>query len=490
MPAAGRIPLGPHGRRRRLRGKGPRHPGRSGGTIALLALIALLGAGRLHTELKESDPAEDAVLTAPPSRITLTYTTGVQLALSAVEVRRSLPGAAPTPAGKLAYLADDRYDVIVLPLSAPLAGGGYTVSWTTAGPDGHKLSGDFGFRVELPVEEAPGAVAAPPDSVTRAGAAGTGGAPQAGAADPKSRFAQGRMLDRFGLYLAILALLGAAAFRLLVIGRFARAGGSREVVRTATHRALLVGGLGLGILLVLLPLRLLRQAAPFSPDDPLGTLFSALSGTPWAAGWCLQLLSVLLVTGGLVAAGRDKASATGWRIVALGALLAPLAPLLSGHGWSDSPRALSALATYLHVVAAGVWLGGLLCLVFAGLPALGERRSADAATEPGLADMVGGFSRVAQVAVALLLATGAVKVWIHVGTPADLWTTAWGRSLLVKNLVVAAVLALGFYNWRFVRPALARSPRLGLIRRPAIIELLLGATAVAVTSYLVTQPLS
>ena len=104
--------------------------------------------------------------------------------------------------------------------------------------------------------------------------------------------------------------------------------------------------------------------------------------------------------------------------------------------------------------------------------------------------MVAAFSRVARIAVALLLVTGAVKVWIHVESLSDLWTTAWGRSLLVKDVVVSGVLALGFYNWRFVRPALERSPRIGLVRNPATIELLLGAAAVAVTAYLVAQPLS
>ncbi len=460
--------------------------------MVTLALPAILGAGWLHTELEESDPAEDAVLAESPSRVTLTYTTDVMLALSTVEVRPALPNATSVPAGKLAYLADDRHDVIVLPLSEPLGGGGYTVSWTTAGPDGHKLSGDIGFRVDLPAEEtqeeAPGAVVTTGDSMAQAGDAGTEGNSQAGVGDSESDF--GRALHRFALYLGILALLGAVVFRLLVLGRFAQAGGSREVVVAAIRRAWLVVGLGLGILLGLLPIRLLHRAAVFFPDDLLGNLFTVAAGTPWAVGWWLQVVSALLVAGGLLVAGKGGSNPAGWKIVVLGALLVPVVPVLSGHGWSDDPRALSAAATYLHVVAAGGWVGGLLCLLFAGLPGLRERGGAEPATEPGLANMVGAFSRVAQVAVALLLVTGAIKVWIHIGSLSDLWTTAWGRSLLVKDAVVAGVLALGFYNWRFVRPALERNPRFGLIRNPAMIELLLGAAAVAVTSYLVAQPLS
>ena len=121
---------------------------RLGAGLALLALPAILGAGRLHTELKSSDPAKDTVLAAPPARITLTYTTDVQLARSSASVHPSAAGAPAVSAGKLGYLANDRRDVLVLPLPEPLSGGGYTVRWTTAGPDGHPLSGDFAFRVD------------------------------------------------------------------------------------------------------------------------------------------------------------------------------------------------------------------------------------------------------------------------------------------------------------------------------------------------------
>lgn len=468
-------------------------PSRLAPVVALLALSAILGAGRLHTELKSSDPAKDTVLAEPPARITLTYTTGVQLALSSASVHPSTADAATVSAGTLRYLADDRRDVLVLPLPEPLGGGGYTVKWTTAGPDGHPISGDFGFRVELPAAEteaeAAGDAVAPGDPLTPPVDAGSRGQSQTDAAESRSRFAYSRAFDRFGLYLGILGILGAVAFRFLVLGSFAGAGASQDVVGCATHRTLLIGGLGLGILIALLPVRLLHQAATFFPDDVFGNMFTVATGTPWATGWWLQLLSVVLVTGGLLFAGRKGARPAGWRIAALGALLLPLTPVLSGHGWSDSPRVLSAAATYLHVVAAGGWMGGLACLLLAGIPALRRHDSEAAPGAPGIAEMVGAFSRVAQVAVAVLLATGALKVWIHIGTVSELWTTPWGRTLLVKDLIVAGVLLLGLYHWRVVRPRLGHGAGGEELKRSAVAELLLGAAAVIVTAILVAQPL-
>lgn len=459
---------------------------RLGAGLALLALPAILGAGRLHTlhtELKSSDPAKDTVVADPPAAITLTYTTDVQLALSSVEVRSSGPGHAT--AGKLDYLADDRHDVLVLPLNERLANGTYTVSWATAGPDSHPISGTFDFTVDAPVED--GEVAA---AGTSPGAeANADGDPQANSRDPRAGLGRSKTYVAFCLYAGIVAILGGAVFRLLVLGRCARTGESQEVIGFATHRAHGVVAVGAGFLLALLPLRLLLQAASFFPDDPAGNMLTVATGTPWALGWWLQVVSIVLVVAGLLFAGRGGVRPFGWKVIAAGALLLPIVPVLSGHGWSDSPRALSAAATWLHVVAAGGWMGGLACLLLAGLPAL-RRHGADApADAPGIAGMVGAFSRVAQAAVALLLVTGAAKVWIHIGAVSDLWTTRWGRTLLIKDLLVAGVLALGFYNWRVVRPALAGDPRPRRLQRPAVVELLIGVAVVGVTTFLVAQPL-
>ena len=460
---------------------------------AAVALLTLVGWGWPHTELKESDPVADAVLDASPSAVTLIYTTEVQLALSTVTVRHAGVGGAEAAAGELTYLAEDRHDALVLPLSESLSSGSYVVGWTTAGPDGHALSGEFGFGVELPAEEQaeePGADAAEDDAATPPGDAAESGGAQTEAGGSGGGFDLVPTATRFLFYGGIVGLLGAVAFRLLVLGQGARTGVSQAVTDAAARRVRNIAVFGLVALMASLPIRLWQQAAAFFPGDVAGNLFTVATGTAWGAGWWLQLGLVVLLAGGIGLARADAARSVGWAVTTVSVLLLPVVPVLSGHGWADSPRVLSAAATYLHVVAAGGWVGGLMCLLFAGIPALRQHGGGDAADTPGLAGMVGAFSRVARIAVALLLVTGAVKVWIHIGAVSDLWTTAWGRSLLVKDAVVAGVLALGLYNWRVVRPALAATPRAGILMKPAVIELILGAATVAVTSFLVTQPLT
>ena len=344
------------------------------GRVAVVAAAVLATAGwvRPHTELKATDPKADGVLDASPAAVTLTYTTVVRLALSTVTVRSAGEDGARV-AGRLAYLADDRRDVLVLPLDEPLPPGSYTVAWTTAGPDGHRISGEFGFRVEPPAaggEVAAGEVAAeqgeppaPPDD----GGAGTA-RPQAG--DSGAGQVLVPMVVRFLFHGGIAGVVGAVTFRLLVLGQCARSGESGAVIEAAAKRAGTLAVLSLGLLLATLPMRLWHQAGTFFPRDAAGNLLAVLHGSAWAAGWWLQLGAVLVLAGGAVHLRRGGAAAGGWAGVALGALLLPFVPVLSGHGWADTPRAVSAAATYLHVVAAGAWMGGLACLLLAGLPGI------------------------------------------------------------------------------------------------------------------------
>ena len=462
----------------------------------LLALASVAAAIRLHTELEDSDPDADAVLTESPAAVTLAYTTEVQLALSSVTVASAAAGGTADPAGELAYLVAGRHDVLVLHFTAPLPSGSYIVSWRTAGPDGHPISGEFGFRVDLPMLEEV-------EEDEEGDAAGAGDPPVAGGTerDPAARedaqVAEAEpsvdilaLATRFAFYTAIVGLLGAIAFKTLVLGAVA-AHLPEAATAAVTGRVWRIAAIAAGLLLLTLPLRFWFQTQSFLPDDALGNLGAVTPGTAWSTGWWLQggAGAVVLFGIGLARPGGSRV-AGGWRFAALGALALPIVPLVSGHAWADSPLALSSLATYLHVVAASAWVGGLCCLVCAGLPALrNPGQPADGAPSP-LPALVGAFSRLALAAVGLLVVSGAVKAWLHIGEPSDIWNTAWGRSLLVKDAVVLGVMALGFYNWRVVRPALASDPGPDRLRRSATLELLLGAAAVIATSFLVVQPLN
>ena len=148
---------------------------------------------------------------------------------------------------------------------------------------------------------------------------------------------------------------------------------------------------------------------------------------------------------------------------------------LSGHqatepnsGWS------SELADWLHLVAACVWVGGLVTLAFLVWPvAPAVRRQAFL-----------GFSRLAVVLVSVMVLAGAYLALVRLPEASDLWETGYGRLLLVKLGVASFALAWGGIHHLFVRPRIVagHDPRV----RPSLV----GETALAVIVLLVAAALT
>src|ERR1041384_4685389 len=72
--------------------------------------------------------------------------------------------------------------------------------------------------------------------------------------------------------------------------------------------------------------------------------------------------------------------------------------------------------------------------------------------------------------------------------PFHLTESSYGLVLAVKLAALAAVAAMGAYNWRVVQPALARPEGEERIGRSAGLELLFGLLLLAATAVLVALP--
>jgi putative copper export protein len=135
----------------------------------------------------------------------------------------------------------------------------------------------------------------------------------------------------------------------------------------------------------------------------------------------------------------------------------------------------------LHVLGAGSWLGTLFVLVVAAFPAIGRGERTTAILER--------FSPLALGSAALVAATGAFASWLHLERLSALWTTPYGRTLLLKLAILGGVAALGAYNWRVVTPRIRASGDGAALRRTALLELTLAAALIVVTAVLVATPL-
>jgi copper transport protein len=150
-----------------------------------------------------------------------------------------------------------------------------------------------------------------------------------------------------------------------------------------------------------------------------------------------------------------------------GFALLPL-PTLAGHSLDRGRPLLEPVFDFLHVAAASFWLGGLLALGLA-LTAAGDR-----------APMLRRFSNVALASVGVLAATGVIRAFAELRSLDQVWSTGYGRLLIVKTVLLAALVTIGWLNrYRLL-------PRLSLdgLRRNVAVELALFAALVAAVALL------
>lgn len=470
--------------------RGVRHVVACIGAVGALALVPVPALA--HAHLQGSTPDAGARLAAAPTEIRLTFSELPELAVSSV--RLTGPGGVDVPLGALAVAAGAPRAVVTA-IRGPLVAGAYTVIWQAVGDDGHPTRGQFAFTIGPGARGlASGSAAAgarlPPaprhDPVLRS--QGTG----FGAESPL--YAAIRWLQYAGLVIAI----GAVAFRVAVLGRLTRTRRAGDRPPDASLVPALRTGaalLGLGATLAVGVAAVMRLVAQSCALYDAGAVFRAdllgamLVHTMWGWGWLVQMGGVLLAVPGFAAARRPRGAGQG--MATLGTMAMAASPALSGHAVA-APQwtTLTVLADVAHVVGAGGWLGSLFVLVVVGIPV--AVRSGGDARGPAVADLVHAFSPTALVFAGLVAATGVVATWVHVGTVAALWQTAYGRTLLVKLLPVACLAALGAYHWRRVQPALATDPGgaagTGRLRRSAGLELLVGALVLAATAVLVATP--
>jgi putative copper export protein len=154
----------------------------------------------------------------------------------------------------------------------------------------------------------------------------------------------------------------------------------------------------------------------------------------------------LLRAGGLVLMLLALGGTLPWRIGgSVGALVALASYVAMGHTTLYLPREPLVALIFTHLVAVAFWAGSL--------PAL--HRVAGRADPASAAALIAAWSRLAMLAVAVLIVTGLLAAWYLVGRY-DLLLASWyGWALMAKVAIVAGVLALALRHKLRLTPALA-----------------------------------
>ncbi|WP_421741690.1 copper resistance protein CopC [Cellulomonas sp.] len=384
--------------------------------VAALAVL-VLGAppAAAHGELARSDPPAGGVVAVGRTELTLWFTEAVDAEASTVALR-TIDGA------DVPVTVSTTGDGTVLGVETPpLARATYVLDWRTlSADDGHQSRGSVVF----------GAGVRP--SVVPAAAVGLPGAPTVVL----------RWLDLCAIMLAIGALA--------VSGRVLRSTG--EQGHGARRRARVIAALAAGAAVVcgaLAPLLLTRDIGGFRPAAAL----DLLTGTPWGHLWSARWLALVVAA---VSLGRWAATRDGSRALVRAALVALAVVVgleaVAGHAATLPARSVPAtIASASHLVAAGVWAGGLAVLGVCLLPLLRDAPARGAL----VAQVFQAFSPVAAVAAGVLLATGLYEAGRHVPTLGALTTTVYGAAVVGKAALLAVALTVAGVNTLLVNPALA-----------------------------------
>ncbi len=467
--------------------------------FVLTVVLAAIGASILpadaaaHAVLIDSSPAAEARLPESPASVRLRFNEPIQL-VQAADLDVVDGDGTPASIGVGAVPPDDA-TALAIALRPGLPPGTYTARFRVLGADSHVITGVMRFGI------GPGALSEPVLAGTSAGS----GPGATGFFAVSARFAELVMLG---------GLVGLLAFRWLVwrpaLLDVASESHADHVHALAWGRDVFWVGFGVlalgamlaeGYLLVVQSASVLGTSVMSAVGDIDG-IGEVLADTRF--GTLIQTRAILLFLlfavgswqflaeyGGRNGGSREP-TAAGKPLPALlmAALLGTILWQVSAQGHA-SQAPLPLLQTglhFAHMVAVAVWIGGLALvgLTLWQLP----RAVPNGGRELGTA-VLAHLSRVALLAVGVAVATGIARASGQLSDPADLWETAYGRSIVIKIALLSPIAFLALRNRRLVtslrvlgRPNAAA---LVMVRRGAGAELAISLAIVVVASLLTAQ---
>ena len=449
--------------------------GRGGGGRAaawalstLLALALVPASAFAHAKLSRSEPKSNVTLNEPPRLVELWFTAELEPGFNTIEVKDA--AGRRVDRGEVTLAEGGKKAQAEL---GELAAGAYKVVWKVLSTDEHTIRGSFTFKVAAAASASAVATETPPqppgagrDEIGGEGRPDAAGAREGGsavtAATGESTITWLDNAVRWLAYLAMMALFGGFASRLLVLGpalrqvRGADEARAEEATASAARRTTLLLRAGVAALVPALLLSLVLQSASVHGVGFGAALSPALLGgvitrTGYGTAWLISALATAAVAVIIFSLDRSvKLSSPGGRSGLWWAGLAASAvvfvgPSLTGHAMAAARQHhFAVVSDWLHLVAGGFWVGGLFHLALTLRPALsklarGQRTLA-------LGRVIKLFTRVAIPSVAVVFLAGLYNSWIHVGSFGALWGTPYGRTLLVKLLLILPMLLLGAVN--------------------------------------------
>jgi len=416
--------------------------------------------GEAHAILLSSDPAKDALLLSPPPVVHMQFSEDLSPTLSTAAV---VNAANRRVDQNDARISPDNSREMDISLKQDLPSDIYVVVWQTqSADDGHVLRGSFLFKVLAANGNIPSLNGTYPGQHVLGGA-NTNSGLYTGQMDGPTLFS---LIMVVLVDLSTVFWVGAQLWRTFVsqppdddlAEQYAiDQSADRRFERFSIPTLLVAFIANLG---VLIGQGLLLTGGNFVQVFPLfGKLMSGSRfGTFWTMREIIILLSLMLAIYVFWSRKRPPIidEIISWLNLPLGlALLTALA--LSGHAAAATSNILvyAILGDWLHLLAASLWIGGMMYLAVIYLPVL--KGESLAKCTRALLTTLPHFSLLAITGVVIMALTGPFNAVVHLSTPNQLITTAYGRALLVKVVCVGALLLTSAIHVLFFRPRLNKT---------------------------------
>ena len=121
-------------------------------------------------------------------------------------------------------------------------------------------------------------------------------------------------------------------------------------------------------------------------------------------------------------------------------------------------EAALALSLFLHIAATVIWIGGILLITFLVVPELNKSLAGQPALYRLLTRLRVRFTIVGNLALALLLVTGALQMSADPNYEGLLaFSNRWSQALLLKHILIIVMALCGLFLQFAVAPALERT---------------------------------
>ncbi len=417
-----------------------------------------------HAILLRSDPAKDAILQTAPQQVRMWFSEDLNPAFSTAAV----VNAANKRVDKQdAHVSANDPREMDMTLTPDLPAAVYIVVWRTdSAADGHILSGSFIFTVAEPDGSVP-TLSLNGNTIPGQNILGGGNLTglYTGQLDAPTTF---------NLLMITLVELGAvfwvgAQLWLMFVLQLAPTKHAELIAINQQVQQRFERRWSLPVLLVLLLANigvLVGQAlnitggqwaGAFAPQLLAGLVSNGRFGTYWLVRELVIVLAIGVALYMLLFKQRPRL---------VNSLLAPVNLLLgttlfiaismSSHASAVSSNIVvyAVLLDWLHLLASALWVGGMMYIATTYLPVLSKKPIVERAHS--LVTLLPYFSPLALAGVFIMAATGPFSAVVHLTSWQQFISTAYGRALTVKILLVGALLITSAIHVLLLRPRLAK----------------------------------